>query len=335
MDKKMSLVERVLAMVLQEWNEEIAKTLEVSVMGQAGVGKTSLMNALFDTHFEVDPIRPATKDIQIYSEKTSTGHEILFNDLPGVGESVLEDKRRIDQYKEKMESSQVVIWAIQADSRSYVFDSEILQKILAMVATKEKQIELLSKIVFVLTKVDHLMSDQQPSPWILSKETDKGVFKPQKLTRELIAQKEEYFRSAFITQFGELIRGKTYCNSNFTIKNHPKIRRTGRRIYYEGLLTKAERDFLKQSYPQYAQVFDRLYDSYRIIPCSARFRYNLNFLMRVIVDRLQSESVGPFGDFIKLDVMSHMPLLQAKQLRNIVLLDEKRGFSLDIANVDF
>ena len=58
-----TLFEKAKSMALNEWNRELQETLQVSVMGQAGVGKSSLINALFDTHLNTDPVRAGTTEI--------------------------------------------------------------------------------------------------------------------------------------------------------------------------------------------------------------------------------------------------------------------------------
>ncbi len=110
---------------------EADKPLKVSIMGQTGVGKSSLLNALFNTKLKTDPIRPCTKEIEQLSVKGNSGHELLFYDLPGIGESEEADKQYLEQYSEKLKESDVVLWAIHADSRSVAFDVASLDKLLS------------------------------------------------------------------------------------------------------------------------------------------------------------------------------------------------------------
>lgn len=56
--------------------------------------------------------------------------------------------------------------------------------------------------------------------------------------------------------------------------------------YHRGLLTLEKLKSLKSRHPEHDQIFDRLYDNYRVIPCSALFKYNLQELMLVIMNKL-------------------------------------------------
>jgi ABC-type uncharacterized transport system ATPase component len=62
--------------------------LKVSIMGQTGVGKSSLLNALCITQLGTDRIRPCTKEIERVVTRGLSNHELWFYDLPGIGEAV-------------------------------------------------------------------------------------------------------------------------------------------------------------------------------------------------------------------------------------------------------
>src|SRR6266699_1423343 len=149
------------AMIEAELMEQRNKPFIVSVMGQTGVGKTSLINALFKTQLQVDAVRPTTKEMQRVEIKNAKGHTIIFYDMPGIGESKQADSIYLMAYRERLLESDVVIWAMHADNRSTAFDVQTIEHLLEGLSSEQRSM-LLSKVTFVLTKADLLMQ----SPWV-------------------------------------------------------------------------------------------------------------------------------------------------------------------------
>ena len=107
------------------------KPLIVVVMGQTGVGKSSLINALFGTKLKTNDTEPETKHPEKHIEKGSDGSELWFWDMPGIGESSSADAGYLNDYRQKILEADVALWLCHADSRSVTFDIEAIQKILA------------------------------------------------------------------------------------------------------------------------------------------------------------------------------------------------------------
>jgi len=80
---------------------------------------------------------------------------------------------------------------------------------------------------------------------------------------------------------------------------------------------------LKKRAPQYTALFERLYDNYRFVPCSGHFRFGLNKLVLLVLNRLGTESIGRFRAAITADTLHKMALAEARQLSNLVIYDEK------------
>src|SRR4051794_1312527 len=95
--------------------EEAARPLVVSVMGQTGVGKSSLVNALFGTDLMTGAVKPTTKQPQEIVTETELGHRLVFWDLPGLGEGGPVDDAYIDIYRRTLRDSDIAIWALHAD----------------------------------------------------------------------------------------------------------------------------------------------------------------------------------------------------------------------------
>lgn len=315
-------------------NDEKQVPLKISIMGQTGVGKSSLINALFNANLNTDPVRPTTREITpvevSVKNPPSEGH-LVFYDLPGIGESVEADVKYIKNYQDMLTQSDIVLWAIHADSRSFTFDLEALHKIFGPM-NKEDRAKFISRITFVLTKADLLL----PSPWILAKVGDESIFVPQENTEHLLEQKEAHLQKYFIDPYKDLVISQTYHEGNFEV-NEPNFSYDKHTITYKGILTKQYLLDLKKRFPQYHAVFERLYDNYRVISCSSRYRFNLDLLMRVIITKLSSDVITRFSNFYFYEegTMDKLPFRDAVQLRNFIVLDQDKGsVILDLAQTD-
>ena len=168
--------------------EEAAKPLFVAVMGQTGVGKSSLINALFDTNLPTDPVRPCTMEpVEVTVTSTTAEHPLTFVDLPGVGESAAADPRYVEMYRRYVDTADVVIWALHADSRSLAGDVAWIRHVWAGDYTA------LEKITFVLTKADTIHAD----PWIVPVDDGPGGqvrVKPGPATAAILDQKCQHVK---------------------------------------------------------------------------------------------------------------------------------------------
>ena len=326
-----SLVRRLADQVKTEREKRRGAPLVVSIMGQTGVGKSSLLNALFNTQLKTDPIRPCTKEIERIVLRGKSGHKLWFYDLPGIGESGKADTQYLTTYKQMLAESDIVLWAIHADNRSVAFDLDALHRILEL-TDRTNQVQLMSKLTFVLTKVDLIT----PSPWILAKLGSDGVFVPQEDTEDILEEKERYYQETFILPYKDYIVSETYHDGKFDLAipslTYDKYAVDKYTIYYKGFLDKGSVDTLKRRFPKYAPVFERLYDNYRVISCSSLFRFNLDLLMNVIINKLGVDAIERFSNFNSSGTMNRLPLAKAKNYRNFVVYDQvKQQLMFDLA----
>jgi uncharacterized protein len=307
-------------------NREKYVPLKVSIMGQTGVGKSSLINALFNANLDTDPVRPASREITLTRIQSQVGGELLFYDLPGLGESKRNDSQYIEQYKQMLLESDIVLWAIHADSRSFTFDFEALQTILD-VAKEEVKRRLVNKITFVLTKADMLTpSPWKRPPWILAKlDKEDAIFLPQEEIEKLLELKEKFLQDRLIFPHKDLLVSQTYHDGDFKVTNEPNIEYKDQVVSYKGFLDKETLVALKKRYPLYEAVFDRIYDNYRVISCSSLFRFNLDLLLRIIIAKLGEEAITRFSNFYTDAALDRMPFAEARKLYNFIVLDEATG----------
>jgi uncharacterized protein len=307
-DHAKEAVEKLLA-------NEARRPLIVSVMGQTGVGKSSLVNAIFGTQLETGEVRPTTKHPQEV-RTDHDGHELGFCDLPGLGEGSSEDQAYLELYRETLDRSDIVIWAVHADSRSVSFDRQALEQLLDAQPTK-LAVELFSKISFVLTKADLATTE----PWILGLLADEQAkFAPRAHGAALLGQKAEYFREALVEPFGHLMRAQTYNDAGFDLSLR-SFSADEDVVTYEGYMSRATLQNLCGEYPQFEALFRRLWQNYEVIPCSARYRFNLVKVMLLVLNRLGPLALGRFRHFLNVDGLDQLPLGVAKTFRNFLVVD--------------
>jgi uncharacterized protein len=303
-----------------------AKPLTVSIMGQTGVGKSSLLNALFGTNLPTSDDRPCTKDITPVPLEGIFKDRLLFYDLPGIGEAEEPDELYLEEYRQMLLTSDVAIWAIHVDNRSVTFDLQALEKIVAPFNEAVKGL-LMSKITFVLTKADVI----SPDPWLLVKRGDEGIFGPQKKTLDLFKRKSVYYQNHFIKPYGHLLTSETHNDSNFAI-NTPPFFSSEYIVRYRGFMDVDTLSELEHQYPQHTAIIKRLYDNYQVIVCSAHFKYNLTKMMLVIINKLGKDAIARFSEFVKRASLNRMPFNQAKKYYNIVITDQNGRKILDLAD---
>jgi len=292
------------------------KPLVVVVMGQTGVGKSSLINALFNTSLKTNDTQPETKYPEKHVEKSHDDHELWFWDMPGIGESLSADSRYIKEYRQKIVEADVALWLCHADSRSVTFDSEAIGKILANLSEAE-QSALLSKLTFVLSKADLIT----PEPWILSKmKNNQALFATCEATEKLLDAKAAYFQESLIAPYGNIFVCRTFHDGKFNL-HLDRLTYDKHFVYYSGIMSWSKLKELKSKYPKYAEVFERLYQNSQVIYCSSHFKYNLAKLMRVIVDKISGEASMRFGKFTSNQTMNQLPWSQAQTLSNIIAFD--------------
>lgn len=315
--------------VLKAKQIEDGKPLIVSVMGQTGVGKSSLINALFDTNLKTAPVRPCTKEIEKISIDNGEGQKLIFYDLPGVGESDKADSEYIEKYIHQIEASDIIIWAIHSDNRSVTFDQQTLNKIYTRLP-EDKRSHFVSKITFVLTKTDLLI----PPAWIFGRVTENvGVFTPSPETQKILDAKKEYYREVFIKPYSNDITSTTYndCNFNLSLDGFFFDEYT---IGYQGFANKEYFNSLEVKYPEFKNVFERLNQNYEVIPSSSLFKFNLNKLLLILVNKLGEAATGRFKNFISEKKLNIVPTDKVKNYSNIIVFDLKTKTRLfDLNNI--
>lgn len=279
---------RVLDHVRRRRDEERAKPLAVAVVGQTGVGKSSLLNALFGTDLVVGDVLPTTKIPEPVEVVGSGGHTLTFWDMPGFGESARADAGYLDMYREKLLECDVLLWGIHADSRSTTFEVQTIDRLLDGVDEQARR-DLMSKLTFVLTKADLVARP----PWVYAKHGRTGTFAPSKVLDERLAEKARYFERVLIAPHAEVLSSRTFNDCSFPALD-PRFTVDDNSIVFTGYFDVEVHRELSRAHGRYRPVFDRLRENHEVAVCSSAFRYGLVRLLSIVVNKIGVLATGRF-----------------------------------------
>ncbi|MET8141126.1 GTPase [Sphaerisporangium sp. NPDC005288] len=324
-------LEKVRQGVRRERDAESGRPLSVAIMGQAGVGKSSLLNALFGTRLPVGDGKTGTCEPRCISVPGNSGHMLTFWDMPGMGESLAADPGYHTMYRDRLVESDVVIWALHADSASTAADARCLRALLAG-ADRQTRAELLAKLTVVLTKADTLT----PPPWIFDMRGSHGAFLPSPALADRLSTRAARFERAFLEPWADLLGAATYTTGEFAIGDD-RLSFDGHAVRYRGHFSAEVCEAYRAAHPEHAEVFSRLRDDHRVLPCSALFRYNLVRLMAGVVNKLGPAAVFRFqrllGDVTEL---ARVPVEAMREYGNFLVWDGVRGVkAFDLARFPF
>ena len=125
----------------------------IAIIGEAGVGKTTTLNALFNAGAEVGHSMPTTKtadgfDVEISDHRGNKG-DIHVIDMPGLGESIAKAEDLAALYAKHLPASDVILWVHSASDRMLEFTQRKIVEIF-----REELGPLADSLVFGLNKAE-------------------------------------------------------------------------------------------------------------------------------------------------------------------------------------
>lgn len=139
----------------QNMAEELQKPTHIAVIGKCGVGKTSTINALFDTDWKISHVKAATKKEEVLIMEGERG-SLKISDLPGFGEDIDKEAEYLKLYRRVLSECDVALLILKADTR----DMAEVQRMLRDVVGKDYNLS--KRIIVGLNQVDIV----QPGHWL-------------------------------------------------------------------------------------------------------------------------------------------------------------------------
>ncbi|EMA4784158.1 50S ribosome-binding GTPase, partial [Providencia rettgeri] len=165
-------------------NHLISYSPTIGLMGKTGAGKSSLINALFQSPLSpVSDVSGCTRQAQRFSI-TMNNHTLTFIDLPGVGESLERDKEYHQLYRNLLPELDLIIWVLKADDRAWSSDEQCYRFLTEQCGYQP------NRFLFVLNQADkiepcrqwdeqqHQPSSEQATNLVFKREAVITSFKP-------------------------------------------------------------------------------------------------------------------------------------------------------------
>ncbi|SUC33002.1 GTPase Era [Providencia rettgeri] len=131
-------------------NQLISYSPTIGLMGKTGAGKSSLINALFQSSLSpVSDVSGCTRQVQRFS-MTMNNHTLTFVDLPGVGESLERDREYHQLYRNLLPELDLIIWVLKADDRAWSSDEQCYRFLTEQCGYQSK------RFLFVLSQADKI-----------------------------------------------------------------------------------------------------------------------------------------------------------------------------------
>ncbi len=118
-----------------KFSEEKKRPPRIVILGQAGVGKTTTVNALFATDWTTSAVEVGTHAAQEKTVPLPSGGRIQVVDVPGYGRSLAEDARYDAIYEEVVPTCDLVLLILQANRGDFADDLEMIAKLGGWLAT--------------------------------------------------------------------------------------------------------------------------------------------------------------------------------------------------------
>lgn len=119
---------------------------KIAFLGKSGVGKSSLINMLFDLGLPVNAVEECTKNAVATWVRNHTGIQnsncdsFMVIDTPGISAALENDEFYMPFYHHVLSLTDCMVWVVQGNTRSDRQDQEMLLRLKPLIGEKMKKI---------------------------------------------------------------------------------------------------------------------------------------------------------------------------------------------------
>lgn len=115
--------------------------VQVVFLGKSGYGKSSIVNAMAGRKLmKTSDVAACTRVVQSVEYELRPGHYLSFADLPGLGESQVQDEEYLEMYRSILRKSDVAVYLVRADNRDFSIDQRAFDRLFHQNGQREKVI---------------------------------------------------------------------------------------------------------------------------------------------------------------------------------------------------
>lgn len=139
--------------------ELLEKPFKVAVIGQAGVGKSTTLNAVFGLKNYTSDIAEGTKEIVEKTYPMRDGFNLSIYDMPGLNNDIKKDIEYEQLYKQILPGCDVIVYVVNAHSRDFGEDCRILKEAVLPICNESKVRE---NLIIAINKIDTIGESIDP-----------------------------------------------------------------------------------------------------------------------------------------------------------------------------
>lgn len=139
--------------------ELLEKPFRVAVIGQAGVGKSTTLNAVFGLENYTSNLAEGTKEVVEKIYPMRDGFNLSIYDMPGLNNDIAKDIEYEKLYRQILPGCDVIVYVVNAHSRDFGEDCRILKEIVLPICNENKVRE---NLILAVNKIDTIGESINP-----------------------------------------------------------------------------------------------------------------------------------------------------------------------------